>query len=222
MTETVTDKTDLVAKLREQASSFAQETDSDALARQRTEMRALMRDAAVALDALPRWGAVQDAVADNWHSDMEDVMEAVMRLIWPEGGWDRQRSTDSRIFAAVRAERERQDAHWGTPKDLPNGTGPLTWPLASVGSHLDDPAGEPHAGRDMCHTTAELLALAAQSSCDELTEAGYVTYADILTEEHLEALAESDPEKLFDELVQVAAVAQKWCRALIEHQGVQR
>jgi hypothetical protein len=41
-----------------------------------------------------------------------------------------------------------------------------------------------------------------------------VTWAHILTEEFYEALAEADPEKLREELVQVAAVAVAWVECL--------
>jgi hypothetical protein len=119
---------------------------------------------------------------------------------------------DLRIARLVLDERQRQDARWGEPKDLPNGTGPTAQPLRFL---------EPMPTADIYSTADELQAYAKEHT-DNATHLGGVTYADILTEEHLEALAESDREKLFDELIQVAAVAQKWCRALIEHQGVQR
>jgi hypothetical protein len=126
--------------------------------------------------------------------------------------------TDLRIARLVLDERQRQDARWGEPKDLPNGTGPDKLILADL-PYAKTPYPLPeHLGK----WTATELADSAKANCDIATEQGKVTYADILIEEHFEALAESDPEKLFDELVQVAAVAQKWCRALIEHQGVQR
>jgi hypothetical protein len=125
---------------------------------------------------------------------------------------------DIRIARLVLDERQRQDARWGEPKDLPNGTGPDKLILADL-PYAKTPYPLPeHLG----NWTATELADSAKANCDIAAQQGHVTYADILMEEHLEALAESDPEKLFDELIQVAAVAQKWCRALIEHQGVQR
>jgi len=120
---------------------------------------------------------------------------------------------DFRIAREILNERERQDKKWGDPKDLPNGTGPNVRTLA----HVDASAT---FYIDLANGT--VLADAARTACDARTTDGTVTYADILLEEHFEALAEEDPEKLFDELIQVSAVAQKWCRALIEHQGVQR
>lgn len=121
-------------------------------------------------------------------------------------------SIDARISGLVLDERIRQDQRWGDPKDLPNGTGPRSHPIKGI--HDDYSISEDN--------WAEEIANWAKSECDIAAAAGDVTYRHILTEEHFEALAEDDPEKLFDELIQVSAVAQKWCRALIEHQGVQR
>lgn len=36
----------------------------------------------------PTWGDVAGAVGDNWASDPSDVAEAVMRLMYPDGGWN--------------------------------------------------------------------------------------------------------------------------------------
>ncbi len=119
---------------------------------------------------------------------------------------------DLRIARLVLDERQRQDARWGKPKDLGNGTGPDSLPLAFLRPILEG---------DIYSTAVEMQSWAKEHT-DNATHLGRVTYADILNEEYLEAHAEDDPEKLFDELIQVAAVAQKWCRALIEHQGVQR
>jgi hypothetical protein len=46
--------------------------------------------------------------------------------------------------------------------------------------------------------------------CDLASQEGRLTHAHILEEEVAEALAETDPAKLREELVQVAAVAVKW------------
>lgn len=119
---------------------------------------------------------------------------------------------DFRIAREILNERERQDVKWGEPKDLPNGTGPRSYPIKGV--HDDYSISEDNQAAEIADW--------AKSECDLATADGDVTYRHILVEEHFEALAEDDPEKLFDELIQVAAVAQKWCRALIEHQGVQR
>ncbi|PYY63633.1 hypothetical protein DEJ30_12020 [Curtobacterium sp. MCPF17_003] len=119
---------------------------------------------------------------------------------------------DAHVSGLVLEERARQDARWGAPKHLPNGTGSRSYPIKGV--HDDYSISEDNQAAEIADW--------AKSECDLATAAGDVTYRHILVEEHFEALAEDDPEKLFDELIQVAAVAQKWCRALIEHQGVQR
>lgn len=54
----------------------------------------------------------------------------------------------------------------------------------------------------------------AQDACDAATAIGAVMWRDILLEEVFEALAESDPEKLRAELVQVAAVSVAWVEAI--------
>lgn len=54
----------------------------------------------------------------------------------------------------------------------------------------------------------------ARLRCDRATLAGRVTWRHVLEEEVAEALAESDPEQLRAELVQVAAVAVQWIEAL--------
>jgi hypothetical protein len=50
----------------------------------------------------------------------------------------------------------------------------------------------------------------AIDACDRAFMEGRLTWRDILTEEFMEALAESDDELLEKELVQVAAVATNW------------
>lgn len=114
------------------------------------------------------------------------------------------------IAAEVLRERDRQDLKWGVPRDLPDGTGPDTLPLADLawcGHHSRAP-------RTMNATTAADLATAAKASCDVASENGNTTYADIFIEEVAEALAESDQAKLRAELIQVAAVAQKWVQVI--------
>lgn len=53
----------------------------------------------------------------------------------------------------------------------------------------------------------DMSASAAQQLVDDWTEAGIVAYSDILMEEVVEALDESDPDKAVTELIQIAAVA---------------
>ncbi len=51
---------------------------------------------------------------------------------------------------------------------------------------------------------------AAKLLTDQRAEAGTLTWADILSEEVLEAFSETNPDALREELVQVAAVAISW------------
>ncbi|HVV11625.1 hypothetical protein [Amycolatopsis sp.] len=55
---------------------------------------------------------------------------------------------------------------------------------------------------------------AARAACDENFRYGNGTWRDVLAEEFNEALAESDPDKLRAELIQVAAVAVAWAEAI--------
>jgi len=54
----------------------------------------------------------------------------------------------------------------------------------------------------------------AKDRCDDADALGTTTWAMVLEEESLEALCETDPAKLREELVQVAAVAVAWIEAL--------
>lgn len=85
----------------------------------------------------------------------------------------------------VVAERERQDAKWGQQNHR-NGTG-----------YNFENARESY--RNACQTA--------------FTE-GVGTWADVWLEEVFEALAETNPEKLREELIQAAAVAVAWVEAI--------
>lgn len=89
------------------------------------------------------------------------------------------------VLPEIAAERERQDEQWGE-QNHPDGTGP--------GFAID--------------------AKRARHSCNLAATLGLVSYRDILNEEVYEAFAESDPDKLRHELVQVAAVAVAWIEKL--------
>lgn len=95
------------------------------------------------------------------------------------------------IELSVRDERARQDAKWGE-QNHPNGTGGRYW---------------------------ESRANAAKSRCGMNAKAGTITYLDILAEEVYEAFAESDPESLKTELVQVMAVCKQWIEAIDRRAG---
>lgn len=89
------------------------------------------------------------------------------------------------ILDKVHTERFAQDKKWGE-RNHPDGTGDW-W----------------NGFRDT-----------ARKICENKAEAGQLTWLDILREEVFEAFAESDPEKLETELVQVAAVAVAWLEAI--------
>lgn len=90
------------------------------------------------------------------------------------------------VLLDVDAELVRQDQLWGDQSHLPNGTDPKFKELADI----------------------------ARRNADGHHEQGSLTFADILFEEFYEALAETDEEKLEVELVQVAAVAAQWVKAI--------
>lgn len=81
----------------------------------------------------------------------------------------------------VRRERVAPDAQHGAG-NLPNGTGPAFWQM------LVD----------------------ARSNMAIAESMGVVSWRDVLLEEVAKALTEGDPERLAEELVQVAAVAVAW------------
>lgn len=94
----------------------------------------------------------------------------------------------SRIAYAreILAERRRQDDKWGE-QNHPNGTGGT--------QQIQDAAF-------------------AREYTDHLFGQGNGTWQAILNEEVTEAYAESDPAKLREELIQVAAVAVAWVEAI--------
>lgn len=98
-----------------------------------------------------------------------------------------------RIQAAtneIRDERSRQIEKWGA-QHHPDGTG----------------------DRFFAYFASE-----ARRRCQHADRQGTVTWYHILAEEVYEAFAESDPDKLRTELIQVAAVAAAWVED-IDHRG---
>ncbi|MFD9940676.1 hypothetical protein ACFWYW_16095 [Nonomuraea sp. NPDC059023] len=91
----------------------------------------------------------------------------------------------ARILDEIAGERRAQDVRWGI-QDIPDGTSPSRTPAADAAKRETSAAGDD----------------------------GTLTWRHILAEEVLEAFAESDPEALRTELIQVAAVAVKWAQAL--------
>jgi hypothetical protein len=90
----------------------------------------------------------------------------------------------------ILAERQRQNAKWGEQ------------------NHPDGTSGEwvPHAHHH-------------RLVCQMAAESGAVTWRHILIEEVAEAFAETDPARLREELVQVAAVALQWIEAIDRRQA---
>ncbi|MFJ4828431.1 hypothetical protein ACIP79_00595 [Streptomyces sp. NPDC088747] len=91
-----------------------------------------------------------------------------------------------RVLSEVLAERIRQDARWGE-QNHPDGTGSFDQKAAAVRARAD---------------------------CQLSAADGKVTWAHIAREEDCEALAESDPVRLREELIQAAAVKVAWIEAL--------
>lgn len=63
-------------------------------------------------------------------------------------------------------------------------------------------------------TEDKLKAKVARQMCDVMTARNLLAWRDILLEEVYEALAESDEDRLYEELIQVAAVAAAWAEAI--------
>ena len=97
------------------------------------------------------------------------------------------------ILKEVRNERRRQDEKWGEVQAIPNGTG--------------------GPGRDRQRDMFKALT-------DRKMERGTVTFLDVLQEEVAEAFAETDPDRLREELIQSAAVCVKWAEAIDRQKGV--
>lgn len=95
------------------------------------------------------------------------------------------------VLLDVLAERRRQAQLHGV-QTLPDGTG--------------DPASR--ITRDV-----------SQMLCDRSTANGTLCWRDILREEVSEAFAESNRDKLREELIQVAAVAVQWVEAIDREAG---
>lgn len=94
------------------------------------------------------------------------------------------------VLAEIAAERRRQNAKWGE-QNHPDGTGDQYGPQAS----------------------------ASRAVCEDQAARRESVWAAILLAEVWEALAESDPERLRAELVQVAAVSCAWISAIDRRVG---
>lgn len=89
------------------------------------------------------------------------------------------------VLLELEAERLRQDRKWGE-QNHPDGT---------------DAVYVPYCGVQRSQTEARFAA-------------GIGTWRDILAEEYAEVCAETNPERLREELIQVAAVAVAWVEAI--------
>lgn len=103
------------------------------------------------------------------------------------------------ILGEVLGECQGQLERWGL-QNHPDGTGPLRPSPMIWGSLADLNYGE--------------FADAARRRTQRDFNSGHGSWEHILTEEVFEAYAEEDEEKLRAELVQVAAVAVSWIRAI--------
>lgn len=92
----------------------------------------------------------------------------------------------SDVLKEVYLERLKQNEKWGE-QNHPNGTGELKF---------------------------RVLAEIRRQDCDAAHKKGIGTWTDILREEVYEALAESNPIKLREELIQCAAVCVSWIEAI--------
>lgn len=108
------------------------------------------------------------------------------------------------VILAVGNERKRQDDKWGDQSGTYDGTGPSTQPLLSS---LQDIVSNP------IRANAAALANLFTEATDfrAANRINGADMSDILLEEVFEALAEDEPDKLYTELIQVAAVATAWC-----------
>lgn len=111
------------------------------------------------------------------------------RDLWRAGVAEGRRQAAGPVLAEVVAERLRQDARWGE-QNHPDGT------------NLDNAAWRDYSRR------------LTQRAADE----GRVTWAHILQEEFVEALAEVEPARIRAELIQTAAVAVAWVQAIDRRQ----
>lgn len=98
--------------------------------------------------------------------------------------WDQVKT--KRVLVEISDERIRQNDQWGE-QNHPDGT--------SITSHKRQADNR-------------------RWLCDQAAKDGKVTWKHILDEEVYEAFAETDPVKLREELIQVAAVAVAWVEAI--------
>jgi hypothetical protein len=113
------------------------------------------------------------------------------------------------VLCDVVLERHRQVHLWGHNEDTADGTGPdVRWAKGIAAAH-DSLAPCPAA-----HTAAALEEMIRARYDAKVQQGQPLTWVDFLLEEMAEAFKEDDPQKLYTELVQVAAVAVSWCEKI--------
>lgn len=109
------------------------------------------------------------------------------------------------VLGEVLEECRGQLEKWGL-QNHPDGTGPLR--------------ASPMVWGRLADLNNEEFADSARKRTENDFDNGYGSWEHILTEEVFEAYAEDDQEKLRAELVQVAAVAVSWIRAINRRRNV--
>ena len=120
------------------------------------------------------------------------------------------RNRAAKVAAEVLDEVESSTAKHGDQGGLPDGTGPGEHAVVETAMLLDSPKGVPVTNGHVADAAKKRCRLASRNEGGD----GTVSWEQILTEEWAEALAESDPDALRSELIQVAAVAVKWVEAI--------
>lgn len=110
----------------------------------------------------------------------------------------------AKIADEILVERFKQDQKWGE-QNHPDGTGPDSLPLYNTNVFVDDSDAAITLAKKFTKTTDERFSGKGDRPG---------TWADILLEEIFEAMAEDDPEKLVNELIQSAAVIVAWVEAI--------
>lgn len=128
---------------------------------------------------------VSAEVIKRFRSRMGEYVPDLLALVRQLQG-ERDQAALSPVYQQIKAERDRQDQQWGEQNHL-NGT-----------------------GNDYQKETA----YQARRACQQAFEEGKGDWRHILSEEFCEALAESDDQKLREELIQIAAVAVAWIECL--------
>lgn len=100
------------------------------------------------------------------------------------------------VLEEVDQERGRQELKWGQQ------------------NHPDGTRGDRRVLRDTKMPTWDTMCFNARRQTDRAAHEGSLEYLDILFEEVAEAFSESDPQRLREELIQVAAVAVAWVEAI--------